>query len=139
MLIPAIIELDNLVVKNIEKTIKVAYEYGVKIEIFGNNSIIVREIPVILGNCNIKEFVLDLIDELVETSKIDSLEEKINKVCSSMACHGSIRAGRNMEVDEMNDLLRRMEDTPFSGQCNHGRPTYVELKLNDIEKLFGRK
>ena len=139
MLIPAIIELDNLVVKNIEKTIKVAHEYGVKIEIFGNNSIIVREIPVILGNCNIKEFVLDLIDELVETSKIDSLEEKINKVCSSMACHGSIRAGRNMEVDEMNDLLRRMEETPFSGQCNHGRPTYVELKLNDIEKLFGRK
>jgi DNA mismatch repair protein MutL len=139
LLIPAIIELDNLVVKNIEKTIKVACEYGVKIEIFGNNSIIVREIPVILGNCNIKEFVLDLIDELVETSKIDSLEEKINKVCSSMACHGSIRAGRNMEVDEMNDLLRRMEDTPFSGQCNHGRPTYVELKLNDIEKLFGRK
>ena len=139
LLIPAIIELDNLVVKNIEKTIKVAHEYGVKIEIFGNNSIIVREIPVILGNCNIKEFVLDLIDELVETSKIDSLEEKINKVCSSMACHGSIRAGRNMEIDEMNDLLRRMEDTPFSGQCNHGRPTYVELKLNDIEKLFGRK
>ena len=139
LLIPAIIELENLVVKNIEKTIKIANGYGVKIEIFGNNSIIVREIPVILGNCNIKEFVLDLIDELVETSNIDSLEEKINKVCSSMACHGSIRAGRNMEVDEMNDLLRRMEDTPFSGQCNHGRPTYVELKLNDIEKLFGRK
>ena len=139
LLIPAIIELDNLLVKNIEKTIKVAHEYGVKIEIFGNNSIIVREVPVILANCNIKKFVLDLIDELVETSNIDSLEEKINKVCSSMACHGSIRAGRNMEVDEMNDLLRRMEDTPFSGQCNHGRPTYVELKLNDIEKLFGRK
>ena len=139
LLIPAIIELDNLLVKNIEKTIKVAHEYGVKIEIFGNNSIIVREVPVILANCNIKEFVLDLIDELVEASNIDSLEEKINKVCSSMACHGSIRAGRNMEVDEMNDLLRRMEDTPFSGQCNHGRPTYVELKLNDIEKLFGRK
>ena len=138
-MIPAIIELENLVVKNIEITIKIANGYGVKIEIFGNNSIIVREIPVILGNCNIKEFVLDLIDELVETSNIDSLEEKINKVCSSMACHGSIRAGRNMEVDEMNDLLRRMEDTPFSGQCNHGRPTYVELKLNDIEKLFGRK
>jgi DNA mismatch repair protein MutL len=139
LLIPAIIELDNLVVKNIEKTIKVADEYGVKIETFGNNSIIVREIPIILGNCNIKKFVLDLIDELVETSDIDSLEEKINKICSSMACHGSIRAGRTMEVDEMNDLLRRMEDTPFSGQCNHGRPTYVELKLNDIEKLFGRK
>ena len=139
LLIPAIIELDNLVVKNIDKTIKVADEYGVKIETFGNNSIIVREIPIILGNCNIKKFVLDLIDELVETSNIDSLEEKINKICSSMACHGSIRAGRAMEVDEMNDLLRRMEDTPFSGQCNHGRPTYVELKLNDIEKLFGRK
>ena len=66
-------------------------------------------------------------------------EEKINKICSSMACHGSIRAGRLMEVDEMNDLLRRMEKTAFSGQCNHGRPTYVELRLEDIEKLFGRK
>ena len=73
-----------------------------------------------------------------ETNEIDSIEEKINS-CSSMACHGSIRAGRIMEIDEMNDLLRKMEKTAFSGQCNHGRPTYVELKLNDIEKLFGRK
>ena len=88
------------------------------------------------GNSNVGTIIITITP--VDDEKT-SLEEKINKVCSSMACHGSIRAGRNMEVDEMNDLLRRMEDTPFSGQCNHGRPTYVELKLNDIEKLFGRK
>ena len=77
--------------------------------------------------------------ELIENNDSKSAEEQINKVCSKMACHGSIRAGREMQIDEMNDLLRKMESTPFSGQCNHGRPTYVELKLNDIERLFGIK
>ena len=95
--------------------------------------------PYILSNCNIKKLVLDLLDELIEIKESTSIESKINLICSSMACHGSIRAGRELQVDEMNDLLRRMEATPFSGQCNHGRPTYVELKLSDIEKLFGRK
>ena len=71
--------------------------------------------------------------------EISNVENEINKICSKMACHGSIRAGRDLQVDEMNDLLRKMESTPFSGQCNHGRPTYVELKIGDIEKLFGRK
>ena len=136
LLIPLIIELDNLVLKNVEETIKNAEKYGVKVETFGSKYLIVREVPMILANSDVKKLVMDLIDGLIETNDIDSIEEKINKICSSMACHGSIRAGRIMEIDEMNDLLRKMA---FSGQCNHGRPTYVELKLNDIEKLFGRK
>ena len=86
-----------------------------------------------------KRLVRDTLNELVELGDSEILESNINKVCSSMACHGSIRSGRKMQIDEMNNLLRKMEDTPFSGQCNHGRPTYVELKLNEIEKLFGRK
>lgn len=139
LLIPAVIDFDNLLVKNMEECLKNAENYGVKLEVFGKKSLIVREVPVILANCNIKELVLDLMDELIDNTNTDTVEEKINKICSSMACHGSIRAGRLMEVDEMNDLLRRMEKTVFSGQCNHGRPTYVELRLEDIEKLFGRK
>ena len=125
--------------KNVEKNINLVSEYGVKIEIFGKTSIIVRELPHILANCNVKKLVTDLIEELVEASESKSIENQINLLCSKMACHGSIRAGRELQVDEMNDLLRRMELTPFSGQCNHGRPTYVELKIGDIEKLFGRK
>ena len=128
-----------MVLKNVEESIKNAEKYGVKVETFGSKSLIVREVPMILANSDIKKLVMDLIDGLIETNDIDSIEEKINKICSSMAWHGSIRAGRIMEIDEMNDLLRKMEKTAFSGQCNHGRPTYVELKLNDIEKLFGRK
>ena len=88
---------------------------------------------------DVKKLVIDLIEEVLETNDSKSVENEINKICSRMACHGSIRAGRDLQVDEMNDLLRKMESTPFSGQCNHGRPTYVELKIGDIEKLFGRK
>ena len=95
--------------------------------------------PHILANCNVKKLVIDLIEEVLETNDSKSVENEINKICSRMACHVSIRAGRDLQVDEMNDLLRKMESTPFSGQCNHGRPTYVELKIGDIEKLFGRK
>ena len=113
--------------------------YGLVIEPFGVDSIVVREIPGILSGCDVKILTLDIINELIENNDSKSAEEQINKVCSKMACHGSIRAGREMQIDEMNDLLRKMESTPFSGQCNHGRPTYVELKLNDIERLFGRK
>ena len=109
------------------------------IEPFGADSVVVREIPVILSDGNVKSLAMDIINEMIEHNDSMSVEEKINKICSKMACHGSIRAGREMQITEMNDLLRKMETTPFSGQCNHGRPTYVELKLNDIERLFGRK
>ena len=139
LLIPVVIDIDFSVIENIEKKLQQVSEYGVKIEIFGKNSVIVRELPHILANCNVKKLVIDLIEEVVETNDSKSVENEINKICSKMACHGSIRAGRDLQVDEMNDLLRKMESTPFSGQCNHGRPTYVELKIDDIEKLFGRK
>ena len=139
LLIPVVIDIDFSVIENLEEKLQHVSEYGVKIEIFGKTSVIVRELPHILANCNVKKLVLDLIEEVVETNDSKSVENEINKICSKMACHGSIRAGRDLEVDEMNDLLRKMESTPFSGQCNHGRPTYVELKIDDIEKLFGRK
>ena len=139
LLIPVVIDIDPSVIKNLEKKLQHVCEYGVKIEIFSKTSVIVRELPHILANCNVKKLAADLIEELVDTDDSKSLENEINKICSKMACHGSIRAGRDLQVDEMNDLLRKMESTPFSGQCNHGRPTYVELKIGDIEKLFGRK
>ena len=139
LLIPVIIDLDSTTLKNLEKKIDLVYEYGLKIELFGKDSIIVRELPQILANCNVKKLIMDLVEELIDLGDSKSLENQINMICSKMACHGSIRAGRELQVEEMNDLLRRMELTPFSGQCNHGRPTYVELKLGDIEKLFGRK
>ena len=139
LLIPVVIDVDSSVIENLEKKLQLVSEYGVKIEIFGKTSLIVRELPHILANCNVKKLVIDLIEEVLETNDSKSVENEINKICSRMACHGSIRAGRDLQVDEMNDLLRKMESTPFSGQCNHGRPTYVELKIGDIEKLFGRK
>ena len=139
LLIPVVIDVDSSVIENLEKKLQLVSEYGVKIEIFGKTSVIIRELPHILANCNVKKLVIDLIEEVLETNDSKSVENEINKICSKMACHGSIRAGRDLQVDEMNDLLRKMESTPFSGQCNHGRPTYVELKIGDIEKLFGRK
>ena len=88
---------------------------------------------------DVKGLILDLVDELAELKDGLALRERLDEVCSTMACHGSVRAGRRLNVDEMNALLREMEVTPHSGQCNHGRPTYVELKLADIERLFGRR
>jgi DNA mismatch repair protein MutL len=139
LLIPVVIEIESSIIHNIEKKFCVLENYGLKIEPFGTNSLVVREIPIILSNCDVKKLVNDLIEEIMDKNNPESIEVEINSICSTMACHGSIRSGREMQVDEMNDLLRKMEDTPFSGQCNHGRPTYVELKLNEIEKLFGRK
>ena len=139
LLIPVIIDIDRSTLNAINDSIDKVKGYGLVIEPFGSDSIVVREIPGILSDCDVKNLTLDIINELIENDDATSVEEQINKICSKMACHGSIRAGREMQLDEMNDLLRKMESTPFSGQCNHGRPTYVELKLSDIERLFGRK
>jgi DNA mismatch repair protein MutL len=98
----------------------------------------VREIPAILGEVNAKDLILDLLDEISDWGSSQLIQERIEAILSRMACHGSIRSGRRMRAEEMNALLREMEATPHSGQCNHGRPTYVELKLSDIERLFGR-
>lgn len=113
---------------------------GLEIEPFGADAIAVQAIPALLGDKpNIPKLISDLTDELTENGTSQTLEERLNAILSRMACHGSIRSGRRMKAEEMNALLRQMENTPLSGQCNHGRPTYVTLSLNDIEKLFGRK
>ncbi len=100
---------------------------------------LVREVPALLGDTDVKGLVRDLAREAVGEGEGSLLRERLEAVCSTMACHGSVRAGRRLAPEEMNALLREMEATPHSGQCNHGRPTYVELKLADIERLFGRR
>ncbi|WP_323020374.1 DNA mismatch repair endonuclease MutL [Pararhodobacter sp.] len=112
---------------------------GLVLEPFGEGTVAVRETPAALGNCDARGLVLDILDELSDLGSSQKLGARIDAVLSRMACHGSIRSGRQMRAEEMNALLREMEATPLSGQCNHGRPTYVELKLSDIEKLFGRR
>ena len=99
----------------------------------------VREVPALLVETTIAGLVRDLADDLAHLDEAVGLKDRLGDVCATMACHGSVRAGRHLNADEMNALLREMEATPHSGQCSHGRPTYVELKLADIEKLFGRR
>jgi len=99
----------------------------------------VRETPALLGECEVQGLLRDLAEQLAEWGEALALKDRLAHVCGSMACHGSVRSGRKLNSAEMNALLRQMEATPHSGQCNHGRPTYVELKLSDIEKLFGRR
>jgi DNA mismatch repair protein MutL len=140
LLIPEIVEMDTDDASSLMERKEELDAMGLVIESFGPNSISVQEIPTLLGNkADIKGLILDLVDELRELDSVKGLKERLFEVCSSMACHGSIRSGRRLNLDEMNALLRQMEETPFSGQCNHGRPTYVELELKDIEKLFGRR
>ena len=113
-------------------------QYGLTLEPFGPGTIAVRETPAILGTVNAEAMLRDILDELHDLGQSANLQAKVEAILSRMACHGSIRSGRRMQADEMNALLREMEATPHSGQCNHGRPTYVSLKLSDIERLFGR-
>lgn len=123
----------------IEKYRDTLFEMGFDLEINSENKVTVKAVPAILDDINVKEMLLDIIDRLLEVEDVLSIEDRINKVLATVACHGSIRAGRGMKLEEMNELLRQMENTPYSGQCNHGRPTYIELKLNDIEKWFERR
>jgi hypothetical protein len=112
---------------------------GLSVEAFGPGAVLVRETPALLGKTDAAGLVRDIADDLAENGQALALKERLEEVCSTMACHGSVRAGRRLNGAEMNALLREMEATPHSGQCNHGRPTYVELKLADIERLFGRR
>ena len=139
LLIPVVVNVDSMILKSIDNKLIYLQKYGLKIENFGPNSLIIREIPIILINCDVKKLVESIINDLLDEKDSNTLEVQINKICSTIACHGSIRSGRELQIDEMNELLRKMEKTKFSGQCNHGRPTYVELNLSQIEKLFGRK
>jgi len=114
-------------------------EFGFVIERFGPGAILVRETPALIGEVDVQGLVRDLADELTSMGAPFSLKEKLEEFCGTLACHTSVRAGRRLNGEEMNALLRDMEATPHAGQCNHGRPTYVELKLAEIEKLFGRR
>ncbi|MBY0429169.1 MAG: DNA mismatch repair endonuclease MutL, partial [Alphaproteobacteria bacterium] len=139
LLIPEVVELSDADAARILERQDDFAELGLVIEAFGGNAIMVREIPALLEKTNIQKLVQDLAAEIAEWGHAIRLKEKLEEVCSTMACHGSVRAGRALSRDEMNALLRQMEATPHSGQCNHGRPTYIELKFSDVEKLFQRK
>jgi DNA mismatch repair protein MutL len=140
LLIPEVVELDEPAAERLIARSSELADLGLVVEPFGPGCVVVREVPALLGGkADIQGLVRDMADELAELGDTLRLREKLDAVCSTMACHGSVRAGRPMNLDEMNALLRQMEATPHSGQCNHGRPTYVELKLSDIEKLFGRR
>ncbi|CAE7205153.1 mutL [Symbiodinium microadriaticum] len=139
LLVPEVVELDPDAADRLLARSEELEELGLVIEAFGNGAILVREAPALLGQTNIKGLVQDLADDLAHLGAAHALQERLEDVCGTMACHGSVRAGRKLTGSEMNALLREMEATPHSGQCNHGRPTYVELKQADIEKLFGRR
>jgi DNA mismatch repair protein MutL len=139
MLIPEVVEMDEGAVGRVLARAEELAELGLVVESFGVGAVIVREHPALLGEVNIQGLMRDLADDLAELDDTTALTERLNDVCSTMACHGSVRAGRRMTAAEMNALLREMEVTANSGQCNHGRPTYVELRLPDIERLFGRR
>lgn len=139
MLIPEVVELqDNEVDALLSKETEFA-KLGLHLERFGEKAIVVQETPALMGEIDIQGLIRELASDLIEYGASFSLEEKLEDICGTMACHGSVRSGRRLNINEMNAILRQMESTAFSGQCNHGRPTYVELKLKDIEKLFGRR
>jgi DNA mismatch repair protein MutL len=138
LLIPEIIELTEGEANHLLEHAADLGRFGLTIEPFGGAAIAVRETPAILGEVNATAMIRDILDELTDQNETASIQSKIEAILSRVACHGSIRSGRRMQAAEMNALLREMEATPLSGQCNHGRPTYVELKLADIERLFGR-
>ncbi|MFC4350695.1 DNA mismatch repair endonuclease MutL [Fodinicurvata halophila] len=139
LLIPEVVELDEAAAARVLARREELSELGLEVEGFGEGSLLVREVPALMGRLDVQGLIRDLADELAEMDQALSLREKLEEVCGTLACHGSVRAGRRLNTEEMNALLRQMEATPHSGQCNHGRPTYVELKLADIERLFGRR
>jgi DNA mismatch repair protein MutL len=139
LLIPEVVELDEPDCDRLEGAIPDLAEMGLEIERFGPSSVLVRSVPAALGKTDVGSLVADLAAEIAELGGALSLRDKLDLVAATIACHGSVRAGRVLSVAEMNALLREMEVTPRSGQCNHGRPTWVKLGHGEIEKLFGRK
>jgi DNA mismatch repair protein MutL len=139
LLVPQVVELDLGAVAAISAVEDILVTAGLKVESFGEAAVLVREVPAALSSGNIAAILNDIAGESKELESLTTLEERINHVLGTMACHYSVRAGRTLRPEEMNALLREMEVTPNSGQCNHGRPTFIELKLADVERLFGRK
>ena len=139
LLIPEIVDLSPTDAARLLDAAPALAEVGLTIEPFGGNAVAIRETPAVLGPVNGAALLRDILDELADSGDSQLVRAKIDAILSRMACHGSVRSGRQMRPEEMNALLREMEATPLSGQCNHGRPTYVELSLHDIERLFGRR
>ncbi len=139
LLIPEIVEVMDAAKERLLSLTAELQQLGLVMEEFGNGAVIVREIPALLKDCDVKKLITDLSEEIAEWGGEYALTDKLHHICATFACHGSVRAGRPLNFEEMNRLLRDMEKTDHSGQCNHGRPTYIELKLKDIEKLFNRR
>ncbi len=139
LLLPEIVELDPALAARLAARAGELAEFGLVLEPFGTGAVIVREVPALVAGLDVRALVRDLADELAEWGDALALEERVESVCGTLACHSSVRAGRRLAPAEMDALLRQMETTPNSGQCNHGRPTYITLALSDIERLFGRR
>jgi DNA mismatch repair protein MutL len=139
LLLPEIIDLPEEDAERLAMHSETLARFGLGIERFGPGAVAVRETPSMLGETNVQQLVRDLADEIADNDTVETLKERLDKIAATMACHGSVRSGRLLKPEEMNALLRQMEATPGSGTCNHGRPTYIELKLADIERLFGRR
>lgn len=139
LLIPEIVDLGDVAAGRLLARAEELAELGLGVEAFGAGTVLVREMPALLGNGDIQSLIRDLADEIAAWGTAESLREKLEHICATLSCHGSVRAGRQLNGEEMNALLRQMESMPNSGQCNHGRPTYIELKLADLEKLFERR
>lgn len=139
LLLPEVVELSCEKVALLEDYISELTNFGLSIEVFGNDAVLVREIPFFLEKDNIKNLINDLCDELKEMGTTTTLNDRASEICGNMACHTSIRAGRKLSIDEMNGLLRQMENTPNTSQCNHGRPTFIEFSKNQLESLFKRR
>jgi DNA mismatch repair protein MutL len=139
LLVPAVIDLEASAVERLSGAAELLAQSGLVLEAFGEGAVIVREVPLALAGGDIAGLVQDVADELAELDDSAAVEARINHLLATMACHHSVRAGRGLRPEEMNALLREMEATPNSGTCNHGRPTFIELKLADIERLFGRR
>ncbi len=139
LLLPEIVDLPEDDAERLCAQAGTLARFGLSIDRFGPGAVAVRETPSMLGEMDVQQLVRDLADEIAEHDTVDTLAHRLHHIAATMACHGSVRSGRRLKADEMNALLRQMEATPGSGTCNHGRPTYVELKLADIERLFGRR
>jgi DNA mismatch repair protein MutL len=139
LLLPEIVDLPEEDAERLASHAATLARFGLGLERFGPGAVAVRETPAMLGETDVQGLVRDLADEIAETDSADGLKERLDAIAATMACHGSVRSGRRLKPEEMDALLRQMEATPGSATCNHGRPTYIELKLSDIERLFGRR
>jgi len=139
LLLPEIVDLPEEDAERLAMHSETLAKFGLGLERFGPGAVAVRETPSMLGETDVQQLVRDLADEIADNDTVETLKERLDRIAATMACHGSVRSGRLLKAEEMNALLRQMEATPGSGTCNHGRPTYIELKLADIERLFGRR